>query len=63
MPAAVWSRPEAARAGTELLVMLHGYGSSEEKLLPLFAVLPPNVTGVALRGHFDVGGTYGWFLL
>ncbi|WP_312856821.1 alpha/beta hydrolase [Arthrobacter mobilis] len=61
--APVWSRPEAERAGTELLVMLHGYGSSEEKLLPLFGVLPPNVTGVALRGHFDVGGSFGWFLL
>jgi phospholipase/carboxylesterase len=63
MAAEAWSRPEAARAGTWLLVMLHGYGSSEEKLLPLFSVLPPDVTAVALRGHFDVGGSFGWFLL
>lgn len=63
MTAAVWSRPEPARAGTVLLVMLHGYGSSEEKLLPLFSALPRDVTGVALRGHFDVGGSFGWFLL
>ncbi|MFD1214613.1 alpha/beta hydrolase [Arthrobacter sp. GCM10027362] len=63
MMAAAWSRPEHERAGTELLVMLHGYGSSEQKLLPLFSALPPHVTGVALRGHFDVGGTFGWFLL
>jgi phospholipase/carboxylesterase len=63
MPAAVWSRPAPARTGTALLVMLHGYGSSEEKLLPLFSALPPDVTGVALRGHFDVGGSFGWFLL
>lgn len=63
MTTAVWSRPEDERAGTELLVMIHGYGSSEERVLPLFEALPANVTGVALRGHFDVGANYGWFLL
>ncbi|WP_336715905.1 alpha/beta hydrolase [Arthrobacter sp. USHLN218] len=63
METAAWSRPAEERAGTDLLVMIHGYGSSEERLLPLFEVLPPNVTGVAPRGHFDVGGKHGWFLL
>lgn len=29
----------------------------------LFPSLPPGVTGAALRGSFDVGGTFGWFLL
>jgi len=60
---AAWSRPAEERAGAGLLVMIHGYASSEEKLLPLCEVLPANVTGVAPRGHFDVGGTHGWFLL
>lgn len=58
-----WSVPENARAGTHLLVMLHGYGSDETALAPLFDHLPAGVTGAALRGTFDVGGRYGWFLL
>jgi phospholipase/carboxylesterase len=30
---------------------------------PLFDALPADATGAALRGHFDVGGDHGWFLL
>ncbi len=58
-----WSVPENARAGTHLLVMLHGYGADETALTPLFRHLPRGVTGAALRGPFDVGGRSGWFLL
>lgn len=58
-----WSAPEEARGGTHLLVMLHGYGSDESALTPLFRHLPPGITGAALRGPFDVGGRSGWFLL
>jgi len=43
--------------------MLHGYGSDESALTPLFSQLPRGVTGAALRGPFDVGGRSGWFLL
>ncbi|MGW9404426.1 alpha/beta hydrolase [Arthrobacter sp. NPDC055585] len=58
-----WSAPEDERAGTHLLVMLHGYGSDESALTPLFPHLPAGITGAALRGPFDVGGRSGWFLL
>ncbi len=58
-----WSAPEEARGGTHLLVMLHGYGSDESALTPLFPHLPEGITGAALRGPFDVGGRSGWFLL
>ncbi|MEB7446961.1 alpha/beta hydrolase [Arthrobacter koreensis] len=58
-----WSAPEDARGGTHLLVMLHGYGSDESALTPLFPHLPEGITGAALRGPFDVGGRSGWFLL
>ena len=59
----IWSAPEHAREGTHLLLMLHGYGSDESAMASLFSGLPPGITGAALRGPFDVGGRYGWFLL
>ncbi|CEA07072.1 putative hydrolase [Arthrobacter saudimassiliensis] len=63
MESVLWSAPEARRAGSHLLVMLHGYGSTEERMRDLFAALPDGVTGAALRGPFPVGSDYGWFLL
>ena len=59
----LWSASESNRRGTHLLLMLHGYGSSEQALAKAFPALPPGVTGAALRGPLDVGGQYGWFLL
>ncbi|WP_229659999.1 alpha/beta hydrolase [Tersicoccus solisilvae] len=62
MPGA-FSRPENERAGTHLLVMLHGYGTGEERMESLFATLPAGVTAAAPRGSLDVGGDVGWYLL
>ncbi|WP_422935044.1 alpha/beta hydrolase [Sinomonas sp. P47F7] len=59
----VWSRPAAERAGTPLLVLLHGYGSSPENILAATRGLPPEFTLAAPRGPLDVGGDRGWFLL
>ena len=42
MNTVVWSKPEPERAGTPLLVMLHGYGTDETRMADLFASLPPN---------------------
>ncbi|WP_287930949.1 phospholipase [Arthrobacter sp.] len=58
-----WSRPEADRAGTPLLLMLHGYGSSEVRMAELFGSMPKGFTCAAPRGPLDVGGARGWFLL
>jgi phospholipase/carboxylesterase len=58
-----WSRPESGRAGTHLLVMIHGYGSDEARMSAIFNSLPDGTTGVAIRGPKDIGGSYGWFLL
>ena len=63
MSEALFSRPAAERAGTHLLVMLHGYGSSAAAMASLFPALPEHVTGAALSGPLDVGGERGWFLL
>lgn len=62
-PVIEYSRPAAERAGTNLVIGFHGYGSSEAKLRPLFDYLPENTTMALPRGPFDVGGDYGWFLL
>ncbi|WP_113716516.1 alpha/beta hydrolase [Arthrobacter dokdonensis] len=58
-----WSRPEAERPGTPLLLMLHGYGSSEVRMAELFGSMPKGFTCAAPRGALDVGGARGWFLL
>ncbi|MCU1573852.1 MAG: phospholipase [Micrococcaceae bacterium] len=60
---AVWSRPEEERAGTPLLIMLHGYGTDETRMSALFGAMPSGMTCVALRGIRDISGSYGWFLL
>ena len=63
MEIVVWSRPEHERAGTPLLVMLHGYGTDETRMAELFPSLPPDFTCAALRGPKVIGDDYGWFLL
>ncbi|WP_394940824.1 alpha/beta hydrolase [Psychromicrobium sp. YIM B11713] len=60
---AVWSKPEAERADTPLLVMLHGYGADEQYMAQHFQAMPQSFTCVAPRGGFDMDGIYGWFLL
>ena len=63
METVVWSKPEHERAGTPLLVMLHGYGTDESRMSKLFGSLPPEFSCAALRGPKDIGDHYGWFLL
>ena len=58
-----WSVPADRRRGRELVVLLHGYGSGEEAMEPLFAALPESAVGAAVRGGLEVGGGSGWFLL
>ncbi|MET4093636.1 phospholipase [Arthrobacter sp. UYCu712] len=63
METVVWSKPEHERAGTPLLVMMHGYGTDESRMAKLFDGLPPDFTCVALRGPKVIGDHHGWFLL
>ena len=63
METVVWSKPEEERAGTPLLVMMHGYGTDESRMVRLFDYLPPNFTCAALRAPMIIGDHYGWFLL
>jgi phospholipase/carboxylesterase len=63
METVVWSKPEGERAGTPLLVMMHGYGTDESRMVRLFEHLPREFTCAALRAPMDIGDHYGWFLL
>ena len=63
METVVWSKPEHERAGTPLLVMMHGYGRDESRMTQLFDSLPSAFTCAALRGPKVIGDGYGWFLL
>lgn len=58
-----WSKPEAARAGTPLLVMFHGFGSNEADLLSLAPHLPEEFTIASLRAPLREGMGYKWFHL
>jgi len=63
METVVWSKPEEERTGTPLLVMMHGYGTDESRMVRLFDYLPPDFTCAALRAPMIIGDHYGWFLL
>jgi phospholipase/carboxylesterase len=63
METVVWSKPEGERAGTPLLVMMHGYGTDESRMVNLFQYLPQEFTCAALRAPMPIGDHYGWFLL
>ena len=63
METVVWSKSEDQRAGTPLLVMMHGYGTDESRMVRLFDYLPAEFTFAALRAPMPIGDHYGWFLL
>lgn len=51
----VWSRPEAERHGTDLVVVIHGYGANEVRAAQAyFGMIPENTTGLAVRGGFEI---------
>ena len=63
METVVWSKPEAERDGTPLLVLMHGYGTDESRMVRLFDYLASEFTCAALRAPMVIGDHYGWFLL
>jgi len=58
-----WTRPSSERAGTPLLVALHGVGSDEHDLLGLAPGLPPAWTMATLRAPMPWGQGYSWYPL
>lgn len=58
-----WSRPAETRAGTPLLVLLHGVGSNEHDLMGLAPGLPDAWTLASLRAPLPHGPGHGWYPL
>ena len=58
-----WTRPAAERAGTPLLVALHGVGSNERDLLGLAPALPAAWTVASLRAPMPWGPGWSWYPL
>src|SRR5512137_325600 len=56
-----WSRPEAERPGTPLVVALHGRGADESSMVALAPFLPAGLTIAAPRGPLGVHGGWTWF--
>lgn len=58
----IWTRDEEERAGTPLVVLLHGYGSNERDLIGLVPGLPDQFTYASVRAPVAMGfGSYTWF--
>lgn len=62
-PTVAWSRLEAERAGTPLLVLFHGYLSHEKDLIGLAPMLPEEFTLASVRAPHAMGPGYTWFPL
>lgn len=62
-PVVLWSKPEEARAGKPLLVLLHGYGANEQDLLSLADMLPEDFAVASVRAPIVSGPGYTWFPL
>jgi phospholipase/carboxylesterase len=57
----LWSADEAARAGTHLVVALHGRGADETSFRGLERLLPPGTTVASVRAPIGEGGGWAWF--
>lgn len=62
-PVVLWSKPEEARAGKPLLVLLHGYGANEQDLLSLADMLPEEFVVASVRAPIAMGPGFTWFPL
>ncbi|OMH23956.1 hypothetical protein BKD30_10060 [Tersicoccus phoenicis] len=56
-----WSAPESERAGTPLVVLLHGYGADEHDLAALVPFLPAGITYAAVRAPHRMEPGFSWF--
>ncbi|GAB3621658.1 phospholipase/carboxylesterase [Glutamicibacter endophyticus] len=59
-----YSQANPSVAGRDVVLCLHGYGSTPQAVAPFFRSLPEDALGVALPGVFPMDdGQRGWFLL
>ena len=57
----LWSNEPDDRAGTLLVLALHGRGSDERSMQPFLDTAASGVTVAAPRGPIDIGGGFTWF--
>ncbi|MBG6224046.1 phospholipase/carboxylesterase [Arthrobacter sp. CAN_A2] len=62
-PVVLWSKPEAERGGTPLLVLFHGYMADERDLMGLADHLPAEFTVASVRAPLQAGPGYSWLPL
>ncbi|MHA7209907.1 alpha/beta hydrolase [Arthrobacter sp. MDT1-65] len=62
-PVVLWSRPEAERRGTPLLVLFHGYMADEKDLMGLADHLPAEFTVASVRAPRPARPGFSWFPL
>ncbi|WP_328940663.1 phospholipase [Streptomyces sp. NBC_00250] len=60
-PVIRWSADEGERAGTPLVVALHGRGADERSFAGLAPHLPSGTTVASVRAPIPEGGGYAWF--
>lgn len=59
--AVMWSAPERERAGRPLLVLLHGFGSTEGDMFAFSRHLPLAPVIASVRAPLRAGSGYTWF--
>lgn len=58
----IWTREEAEREGTPLVVKLHGYGANAQDLMGMAPALPKEFTYASVQAPVSMGyGAYTWF--
>jgi phospholipase/carboxylesterase len=60
-PVVHWSAAETERAGTPLVLALHGWGADERSFADLTPQLPAGTTVASVRAPIPAGGGYAWF--
>lgn len=59
--AVMWRDADTGRAGSTLVIVMHGLGSHEGDLFQLAPYLPADLTIAALRAPIPYGGGWAWF--
>jgi phospholipase/carboxylesterase len=57
----LWSVPEAERAGSPLIVLMHGWSYDESHLFQFAPLFPAELVVASVRAPYPEAGGYAWF--